>query len=97
MRSKPSMLKFSGCSRIIPRAPFLLSQLQETLTELRGTIEKEKGELIAIVTARSQIKNAIQLNLNLQRETIQRLNRITAEKDACDSRLQRGCKLRRSC
>lgn len=65
-----------------------VSQLQQTLTELRGTIEQEKGELIAIVTSRAQIKNAIQLNLNLQRETIQRLNRITAEKESCDCRLQ---------
>jgi chromosome segregation protein len=65
-----------------------VSQLQKTLSELRETIEKEKAELIAIVTSRAQIKNAIQLNLNLQRDTIQRLSRITAEKESCDCRLK---------
>ena len=80
--------EIQGLQQEYSQSTLSVAQLNETLSELRGTIEKEKAELIAIVTARSQIKNAMQLNLNLQRETIQRLNRITAEKDACDSKLQ---------
>ena len=80
--------EIQGLQQDYSQSTLSVSQLRETLSELRGTIEKEKSELIAIVTARSQIKNAIQLNLNLQRETIQRLTRITAEKDACENKLR---------
>ena len=65
-----------------------VAELKSRLEEIRQRIEKEKGELIAIVTARTQIKNAMQLNLNLQREITQRLNRLASEQTTCQVRLQ---------
>lgn len=66
----------------------MVSTLTDQLAELRQRIDKEKSELIAIVTARTQIKNNIQLNLNMQREITQRLNRLSAEQSACQARLK---------
>ena len=63
-------------------------ELKNRLEEIRQRIENEKGELIAIVTARTQVKNAMQLNLNLQREITQRLNRLASEQNGCQVRLQ---------
>ena len=65
-----------------------VAELKGRLEEIRQRIEKEKGELIAIVTARTQVKNAMQLNLNLQREITQRLNRLLSEQNGCQARLQ---------
>ncbi|MCX5895778.1 MAG: chromosome segregation protein SMC, partial [Proteobacteria bacterium] len=64
------------------------ASMKTRLGALHETIEKEKSEIIDIVTTRSQIKNAMQLNLNLQREVTQRLNKLEAEKDSCQDKLK---------
>ncbi len=69
------------------RSMLAKSSLTDQLAEVRQRIEKEKAELIAIVTARSQVKNAMQLNLNMQREITQRLNRLSTEQTASQTRM----------
>jgi chromosome segregation protein len=66
----------------------ILAETKDKLRAVQEAVEKEKAELIQIISTRTELRNAITLNLNLQKELDLRLKKLTGEKDTCQLKIQ---------